>query len=938
MKRFVLGFIAMSFFVSVACFGQNHVASPMKDINGVVDNTLDSLNKARTARPVAGSTRIGSNPVLFLVGNSTMRTGTLGNGDNGQWGWGYFMPEYFDASKITVENHALGGMSSRTFYNRLWREVAEGIKPGDWVIIELGHNDNGPYDSGRARASIPGIGEESLEVTIKETGVKDTVYSYGEYMRRYVREVKSLGAHPILFSLTPRNAWVDKDSTVVARVNKTFGLWAKQVAESENIPFVDLNDITARKYERFGKEKVKTMFYIDRIHTSEFGARVNAESAVEGLAALEGVALKDYLLPVEQDTITGSSRKGNNPVVFTIGDSTVKNEDSGEDSMWGWGSVLEEFFDAAGISVENHAMAGRSARTFLDEGRWDKVYKALRPGDYVIMQFGHNDGGDINTGKARGELHGAGPESKVFRMEKTGKNQVVYTYGWYLRKFILDAKEKGAIPIVLSHTPRNKWHDGKIESNANDFGLWARQAARQAGAYFIDLNSISGKKLQALGENNTSSFFKNDHTHTSQKGARLNAGSIVEGIRGLDCGLKTYLKPMNFTFRLDGDIPAYNEYDGFGYDCGTFPSKNGERPYYFSLRVPDGNYLVTLTLGNRKRKSVTTVRAESRRLMLDGAEVKKGGRKSCSFVVNKRCTAINLTDSVKINPREVGTFTWDDRLTLEITGKSPSVSEITIRPVTDADSVTTVFLCGNSTVVDQTGEPWTSWGQIIPAYFDDKVAISNHAESGERASSFLASRRLDKVFSMAKPGDWIVMEFGHNDQKEKGPGKGAYYNFSTNLKIFVDRARKAGLHPLFVTPTARRFFNEDGSVRDTHLDYPEAMRKVAEREGVPVIELNGMTKQLYRALGEEQSKKAFVHYPAGTYPGQKDAWADNTHFNAYGATQVAKCVVEGIRKVAPELARHLIDLPRYSPEHPDDPETFYWPKALSSQIEKPYGN
>lgn len=300
---------------------------PMKDVNMVVDNTPDSIELARTMRPVSGSTRVGDNPVLFLVGNSTMRTGTRGNGDNGQWGWGYFMHEYFDPAKITVENHALGGMSSRTFYNQLWGDVLKGVRPGDWVIIELGHNDNGPYDSGRARASIPGIGDESLAVVIKETGKRDTVYTYGEYMRRYVRDVKSRGAFPVLMSLTPRNAWDDADSTVITRVDSTFGLWARQVAEAEDVPFIDLNDITACKFERFGKEKVKTMFYLDRIHTSEFGARVNAESAVEGIASTPSLGLRDYLLPSPVDSVTGASRIQGKPVLFTIGDSTVKNED-----------------------------------------------------------------------------------------------------------------------------------------------------------------------------------------------------------------------------------------------------------------------------------------------------------------------------------------------------------------------------------------------------------------------------------------------------------------------------------------------------------------------------------------------------------------------------------------------------------------------------------
>ena len=524
---------------------QKPVAAPMKDVNQVIDNTLDSLNKARTARPVPGSSRKGNNPVLFLVGNSTMRTGTLGNGNNGQWGWGYFAHEYFDENRITVENHALGGTSSRTFYNRLWPEVLEGVRKGDWVIIELGHNDNGPYDSGRARASIPGIGKDSLVVTIKETGVKETVYTYGEYMRRFIRDVKKRGAHPILMSLTPRNAWEDADSTIVTRVNETFGLWAKQVAKKEHVPFIDLNEITARKFETFGKEKVKYMFYLDRIHTSEFGARVNAASAAEGIRNYKKLALAKYLKPIEKDTVTGATRKKGCPVLFTIGDSTVRNEDKG-DGMWGWGSVIAEFMDTTRISVENHAMAGRSARTYLDEGRWDKVYNALQPGDFVLIQFGHNDAGDINIGKARAELPGVGDESKVFLMEATGKYKVIYTFGWYLRKFIMDVKEKGAYPIVLSHTPRNKWDNGQIERNTNSFGAWTRQAAEKAGAWFIDLNKITADKLQDMGFNEglrvVGEYFKRDHTHTSLKGARLNAQSIVDGVKQTDCPLKNYIK------------------------------------------------------------------------------------------------------------------------------------------------------------------------------------------------------------------------------------------------------------------------------------------------------------------------------------------------------------------------------------------------------------
>ena len=156
----------------------DNLPDPVEDVNKVVDNTPDSIAKALMSRPEPGSTRKGNNPVLFLVGNSTMRNGTKGDGSNGQWGWGFYASKYFNANKISVENQALGGMSTRTFYNKLWPMVRTALKPGDWVIISIGHNDNGPYNEGRARAVIPGVGNDSLNVTIKETGEKETVYTY----------------------------------------------------------------------------------------------------------------------------------------------------------------------------------------------------------------------------------------------------------------------------------------------------------------------------------------------------------------------------------------------------------------------------------------------------------------------------------------------------------------------------------------------------------------------------------------------------------------------------------------------------------------------------------------------------------------------------------------------------------------------------------------
>ncbi|MCM1140653.1 MAG: rhamnogalacturonan acetylesterase [Duncaniella sp.] len=226
---------------------------------------------------------------------------------------------------------------------------------------------------------------------------------------------------------------------------------------------------------------------------------------------------------------------------------------------------------------------------------------------------------------------------------------------------------------------------------------------------------------------------------------------------------------------------------------------------------------------------------------------------------------------------------------------------------------------------------------MIPYFFDSTVSIANNAESGQRTTSFIGSNRLKKVLNMAKKGDYILVEFGHNDEKDRGPGSGAYYNFTYNLKRFIDEAKAKGLNPILLTPTARRRF-ENGKNVNTHGDYVDAVRKVGERENVPVIELTDMSTTLYEALGEEGSKKALVHYPAGTFPGQEKALADNTHFNTYGAYEIAKCVAEGLKTAAPELAKHLVNFEDFDPATPDDPETFYWPLSIFTESTKPYGN
>ena len=403
----------------------------------------------------------------------------------------------------------------------------------------------------------------------------------------------------------------------------------------------------------------------------------------------------------------------------------------------------------------------------------------------------------------------------------------------------------------------------------------------------------------------------------------------------LGLGLSATAQTGTKTYLLD-EAPRYSEETGYGYDLVAPPAKDSKSPFFFSVRVPDGNYKVTVRLGSRKQAGITTVRAESRRLFIESVPTKKKEFIERTFIVNKRNTHIDGNEYVRIKPREKRKLNWDDKLTLEFNGSVPVCESITIEP---ADTtVTTVFLCGNSTVVDQDNEPWASWGQMIPYFFDTNVCIANYAESGESANTFIAAGRLKKALSQMKKGDYLFMEFGHNDQKQKGPGKGAYYSFMTSLKTFIDEARLRGAHPVLVTPTQRRSFGPDGHIRDTHEDYPEAMRWLAEKENVPLIDLNEMTRTLYEAMGVEPSKRAFVHYPAGSYPGQTQDFADNTHFNPYGAYEIARCIVEGLKTQVPDLARHLKPFPAFDPARHDNPDNYHWDDSPFTEKEKPDGN
>jgi lysophospholipase L1-like esterase len=382
----------------------------------------------------------------------------------------------------------------------------------------------------------------------------------------------------------------------------------------------------------------------------------------------------------------------------------------------------------------------------------------------------------------------------------------------------------------------------------------------------------------------------------------------------------------------------YSANKQFGFDLGTAPNvKDGVcfsgKPFFFSLAVPEGNYKITVELGGGPDASVTTVKAESRRLMLFSVATSARQTTTRKFNVNVRTPQIEGDGEVHLKPREIGSLDWDDKLTLEFIGQNPSFRSLTI---SKAD-VPAIYLAGDSTVVDQDKEPWAAWGQMLPVFFNDSVSISDQAESGETIHSFTVEDRFAKIFNTMRAGDYLFMQFAHNDQK---PGKGfvsvpAYKEY---LVKYIEMARSKGATPVLVTSMNRRTFDANGKIIQTLGDYPEAMREVAKEQNVALVDLNAMSKTLYEALGPEGTLKAFVHFPANTFPDQPLPLKDDTHFTDYGAYELARCVVKGIREAGLSLASAIVKgETEFDPAHPDNPNALKLPLDPQVSTVTPYG-
>lgn len=353
----------------------------------------------------------------------------------------------------------------------------------------------------------------------------------------------------------------------------------------------------------------------------------------------------------------------------------------------------------------------------------------------------------------------------------------------------------------------------------------------------------------------------------------------------------------------------------------------------FSVKVPEGNYRVTVELG-AGAASDTTVKAESRRLMLESVRVPAGRIETRTFIVNVRNSTMTAPpvnapgfDSVATNDREVGSYTWDDKLTLEFVGPAPAVARVSIEPV----DVPTVYIAGDSTVTDQRSEPGASWGQMLPRFFKPDIAIANHAESGETLKSFITGRRMDKMLSKMKAGDFMMVQFAHNDSKASwpqtyAPAESTYRDY---LKVFIGEARRRGATPILVTPPNRRSFDEQGKNKNTHGGYPDAVHAVGKETGVPVIDLFAMSNAFYEALGPTEAPMAF----------SGNNHSDATHHDNYGAYELARAIAEAIKSAVPALAAHLDPtIGTFDPAHPTPPSQFILAPSRARSSETPRGS
>lgn len=380
-------------------------------------------------------------------------------------------------------------------------------------------------------------------------------------------------------------------------------------------------------------------------------------------------------------------------------------------------------------------------------------------------------------------------------------------------------------------------------------------------------------------------------------------------------------------------LTRYSDAVGYGFEAGpqlnTVLRKKGTEltrdyitaaePFRFSVRLAEGNYKVTLTLGDTQDVSATTVKAENRRLMAENCQTAKGETKTISFNVNIRTPQLSKGNEIKLNSREIDyatgqikTLTWDDKLTLAFYGAAPAVCGVEIQPA--GDDVVTVFIIGDSTVTDQPSGG--TWGQYLPRWFGPRVVVANHAESGMTIKGFRFGRRWDKIMESARPGDYLLIQLGTNDEKSRGhdpmwdeedhagdwvrthadPEK----DYVWGLATMALEAKRHGMIPVIVSPMTK-IDRRTATATELMTPYGINARRGAELGECAYIDLWGMSREIITALGQDAVA----------------AYSDGTHTDNYGAYLFSLCIVKGIRENGLGLQEFLLpDTPVFNPKDP----------------------
>ena len=399
--------------VSKNADAQRHVAPDLRLVPERVfkDISVTAVARETYARPnPPGKTRKGSNPVIFYLGDSTTRNGSAGNGGNGlgEWGWAFFAQMWFDPEKVTCENHALGGLSARSFYRDYWAPIKANLRKGDYVVVGFGHNDGGKnWDT---RSAISGTSATKTKEVVNRKGDKETVYTFGEYLRRFVKETREAGATPILISMTARGGF---NAEGLPGLNHSQRLWTKEIADEMGVSFIDIGQKAFDCYAKYGQWKVSQFFCgkAGGLHTGLRGAWENAWYHVLCIWEDKGNPLHSLVLDPTPPKLA-IKRSPGKPHVFEV--------------------------------------TSASARDCYRSGDWYLIYNSIEPGDVVRLAFGAKELAALDKDGELGSLPSADDELKKVKSLATGRFELVGSYGWYIHYFANDVLEKGGIPVLVT--------------------------------------------------------------------------------------------------------------------------------------------------------------------------------------------------------------------------------------------------------------------------------------------------------------------------------------------------------------------------------------------------------------------------------------------------------------------------------------------------------